>query len=83
MTLKKSELLIYTMAEDCSLYLITYTIVVSLTFEIDYFHSNEQRIIVSTFQNINVTQQSHVSERSLFIANSIANWPEETSCCIG
>lgn len=83
MTFKKSELLIYTAAEDCNLYLITYTIVVSLTFEIDSFHSNAQRIMVSTLQNINVTQQTHVSERSLFIANYIVNWPEETGCCIG
>jgi len=55
MTLKKSELLIYTAAEDCNLYLITYTIVVSLIFEIDSFHSSAQRIMVSTLQNINVT----------------------------
>ena len=83
MTFKQRERLIYTVAEDWNLYLITYTIVVSLTFEIESFRNNARRIMVSTLQNINVTQQSHVSEHCLFIANSIVNWPEETGCCIG
>jgi hypothetical protein len=63
MTFKKSELLIYTVAEDRNLYLITYTIVVSLTVEIDSFRRNAWGIMVSTLQNINVTHQSHVSEQ--------------------